>query len=115
MNAPARLADAMPLDTTVLVVPAMHCAGCMGKVERAFSGLPGVHSARVNLTARQVRVEHEASVREPDLMAALERSIPLGRGGTPDEAAGAVYLLCIPESDYVSGQTLLCSGGLTGI
>lgn len=51
----------------------------------------------------------------PDLMAAMERSIPLGRGGTPDEAAGAVYLLCIPESDYVSGQTLMCSGGLTGI
>lgn len=51
----------------------------------------------------------------PDLMAAMERSIPLGRGGTPEEAAGAVYLLCIPESDYVSGQTLMCSGGLTGI
>lgn len=51
----------------------------------------------------------------PDLMAAMERGIPLGRGGTPDEAAGAVYLLCIPESDYVSGQTLMCSGGLTGI
>jgi 3-oxoacyl-[acyl-carrier protein] reductase len=51
----------------------------------------------------------------PDLMATLERSIPLGRGGTPDEAAGAVYLFCIPESDYVSGQTLMCSGGLTGI
>ena len=51
----------------------------------------------------------------PDLLAAMERSIPLGRGGTPDEAAGAVYLFCIPESDYVSGQTLMCSGGLTGI
>jgi 3-oxoacyl-[acyl-carrier protein] reductase len=51
----------------------------------------------------------------PDLLAAMERMIPLGRGGTPDEAAGAVYLLCIPESDYVSGQTLMCSGGLTGI
>ena len=51
----------------------------------------------------------------PDLMAAMERSIPLGRGGTPEEAAGAVYLLCIPESDYISGQTLMCSGGLTGI
>jgi 3-oxoacyl-[acyl-carrier protein] reductase len=51
----------------------------------------------------------------PDLLATLERSIPLGRGGTPDEAAGAVYLFCIPESDYVSGQTLMCSGGLTGI
>ena len=51
----------------------------------------------------------------PDLLAAMERSIPLGRGGTPDEAAGAVYLLCIPESDYVSGHTLMCTGGLTGI
>jgi len=51
----------------------------------------------------------------PDLLAAMERMIPLGRGGTPDEAAGAVYLFCIPESDYVSGQTLMCSGGLTGI
>jgi 3-oxoacyl-[acyl-carrier protein] reductase len=51
----------------------------------------------------------------PDLKAQLERTIPLGRAGTPEEAAGAVYLLCIPESDYVSGQTLLCSGGLTGI
>jgi 3-oxoacyl-[acyl-carrier protein] reductase len=51
----------------------------------------------------------------PDLLAMMERSIPLGHGGTPEEAAGAVYLFCIPESDYVSGQTLMCSGGLTGI
>lgn len=51
----------------------------------------------------------------PGLMAAMEQTIPLGRGGTPEEAAGAVYLFCIPESDYVSGQTLICSGGLTGI
>ena len=59
---------------------------------------------------------HEIKVGvNPDLMAAMERSIPLGRGGSPEEAAGAVYLFCIPESDYVSGQTLMCSGGLTGI
>ncbi len=51
----------------------------------------------------------------PELMAAMERSIPLGRAGTAEEAAGAVYLLCLPESDYISGQTLMCSGGLTGI
>ncbi|HVR52373.1 MAG TPA: SDR family NAD(P)-dependent oxidoreductase [Pseudorhodoferax sp.] len=51
----------------------------------------------------------------PGLLAAMDQSIPLGRGGTPEEAAGAVYLLCLPESDYVSGQTLMCSGGLTGI
>jgi len=50
-----------------------------------------------------------------ELFDAMKRSIPLGRAGTPEEAAGAVYLFCIPESDYVSGQTLLCTGGLTGI
>ena len=28
--------------------------------------------------------------------------------------AGAVYLLCILESDYVSAQTLICGGGFFG-
>jgi 3-oxoacyl-[acyl-carrier protein] reductase len=42
----------------------------------------------------------------------LNKAIPLGRGGTPEEAAGAVYLLCAPESDYISGEVLLASGGL---
>lgn len=38
-------------------------------------------------------------------------SIPLGRVGTPQDAAGAVFLLCTPESDYISGQVLLVTGG----
>lgn len=47
----------------------------------------------------------------PDVMKAMEAGIPLGRAGTPEEAAGAVYLFCIPESNYVSGQVVVCSGG----
>ncbi|NYI77676.1 SDR family NAD(P)-dependent oxidoreductase [Nocardioides panzhihuensis] len=47
----------------------------------------------------------------PDLMTTMEQMIPLGRAGTPEDAAGAVYLFCIPESDYVSAQTLVCGGG----
>ena len=39
--------------------------------------------------------------------------IPLGRPGTPEEAADGVYLLCSPESNYVSGQTLIVGGGLS--
>ncbi|WP_137921349.1 SDR family NAD(P)-dependent oxidoreductase [Hydrogenophaga sp. 2FB] len=66
--------------------------------------------ATANIEGREIKVGVN-----PDLMAALERSIPLGHGGTPEEAAGSVYMLCIPESDYVSGQTLMCTGGLTGI
>jgi 3-oxoacyl-[acyl-carrier protein] reductase len=39
--------------------------------------------------------------------------IPLGRPGTPEEAANGIYLFCIPESDYISGQTVIVGGGLT--
>jgi 3-oxoacyl-[acyl-carrier protein] reductase len=48
-----------------------------------------------------------------DILTAAEHAIPLGRLGTTEEAAGSVYLLCIPESDYVSGQVLVCGGGYT--
>ncbi len=47
----------------------------------------------------------------PQLLVTMEAMIPLGRAGTAEEAAGAVHLLCLPESDYVSGQTLVCAGG----
>lgn len=44
----------------------------------------------------------------------IEENTPLGRTGTPEDAANAVYLLCTPESDFITGQTILCSGGFTG-
>ncbi|MET0781506.1 MAG: SDR family oxidoreductase [Microbacterium sp.] len=46
-----------------------------------------------------------------ELHAMTERMIPLGRAGTPQDAAGAVYLMCLPESDYISAQTVVCGGG----
>ena len=63
----------MAAETTVLVVPGMHCAGCMSKVERGLTALPGVNTARVNLTARQVRVAHDGAVTVPDMVDALAR------------------------------------------
>ncbi len=38
--------------------------------------------------------------------------IPLGRIGTPREAAGGVFLLCTPWADYIHGQVLTVSGGM---
>jgi 3-oxoacyl-[acyl-carrier protein] reductase len=43
---------------------------------------------------------------------AMTQMIPLGRAGTPEEAAGAVCMLCYPEANYVSGQVVTCAGGL---
>lgn len=48
---------------------------------------------------------------QPEFIDFMNKMIPLGRGGTPEEAAGAVYLMCIPESDYISGEVVLASGG----
>jgi 3-oxoacyl-[acyl-carrier protein] reductase len=38
--------------------------------------------------------------------------IPLGRTGTPEDAAGAILLFCLPESDFISGEVICAAGGL---
>ena len=38
--------------------------------------------------------------------------IPLGRTGSPREAAGGVFLLCTPWANYIHGQVLTVSGGI---
>ena len=40
--------------------------------------------------------------------------IPLGRPGSPAEAAGGVFLLCTPWANYITGQVLGITGGQWG-
>ncbi len=48
----------------------------------------------------------------PDQMRGMASMlIPIGRPGTPQEAAGGVFFLCSPWSNYVHGQTLNITGG----
>src|ERR671916_1170172 len=37
--------------------------------------------------------------------------IPLGRPGTPEEAAGGIFLLCTPWANYIHGQVINVTGG----
>ncbi|WP_433678192.1 SDR family NAD(P)-dependent oxidoreductase [Nocardia sp. CA-119907] len=83
-------------------------AVAFGLIKTRLTEAPAGGDSTIDVSGREIRVGVN-----PDLLAEMERSIPLGRGGTPTDAAGAVYLLCIPESDYVSGQTLVCGGGFT--
>ena len=62
--------------------------------------------ASIDIEGRKIKVGVN-----PQILKNAEATIPLGRAGTPEEAAGAVYMFCIPESNYVSGQTLVCAGG----
>ena len=47
------------------------------------------------------------------LKASLARSIPLKRLGTADDIAGIVTFLASAEADFIVGQTISVSGGLT--
>jgi len=44
--------------------------------------------------------------------AGFSNMVPLGRSGTANEAADGIYLFCTPESNYISGQTVIVGGGL---
>jgi 2-hydroxycyclohexanecarboxyl-CoA dehydrogenase len=53
------------------------------------------------------------SARNAKVLDAVTRAIPLGRVGTPEDVAAAVVYFASPAADYVTGQTLSVSGGLT--
>lgn len=63
-------------------------------------------SSTINVKGREIR----AGVSK-ELLDDMEKGIPLGRVGTPVEAAGAVFLLCLPEADYISGEIITVGGG----
>lgn len=50
----------------------------------------------------------------PERKAVLNQVIPLGRPGTPDEAARVILFFASSLSDYVSGQVIICGGGIGG-
>ena len=83
-------------------------AVAFGMIKTRLTEATAGGNASIDVEGRKIKVGVN-----PDLLAMMERSIPLGRGGTPEEAAGSVYLLCIPESNYISGQTLICGGGIS--
>lgn len=63
-------------------------------------------------TAIEVRGQRIPVGVQPKVLEAVSTMIPLGRLGTVEEAAGAVLFFCSPLSDYVTGEVLVCSGGL---
>ena len=51
--------------------------------------------------------------RREELLAEQARRAPLGPVLTPDDVAGAVYLLCRPEAAMITGHVLVVDGGFS--
>jgi len=80
------------MKTEVAPVRGMHCAACVGRVERALTGLPGVERATVNLATEQATVSFDPERTSFD---ALQAAV-----------AAAGYELVPPLPDQVPGAAL---------
>ena len=49
---------------------------------------------------------------QPHVLENIRANCPLGRLGSTEEAANAVLFFCTQLSDYVTGEVLICGGGL---
>ena len=97
-------------------------AGTKGAVI-AFSKTLAREVARAGVTVNVVCPGHTEtpllagmrgeSPRNAKVLEAVTRAIPLGRVAVPDDIAGAVVFFASPAADYITGQTLSVSGGLT--
>ena len=63
-------------------------------------------SETIERSGQQVQLGISAQLREMGKML-----IPLGRAATPEEAAGGIFFLCSPWSNFVHGQVLNVTGG----
>jgi 3-oxoacyl-[acyl-carrier protein] reductase len=84
-------------------------AVAFGFIETRLTEVAADGDATIDIEGREIKVGVN-----PHLLAALKAMIPLGRPGTPDEAAGSVVMLTYPEADYVSAQILVTGGGFEG-
>ena len=78
-----------------------------GLIETRLVQPVSAEDAQLHMHGTDIKVGVPAPVLE-----ALKERCPLGRLGTPEEVANAVLFFCSPLSDYVTGEVLICGGGL---
>ncbi len=80
----------------------------------AFMRHLAIELAGTGVTANSISLglmESAAGGGQPEVAEALARTVPVGRMGTPDDAAAAVVWLVSDEAGWVTGQTIGVNGG----
>jgi 3-oxoacyl-[acyl-carrier protein] reductase len=77
-----------------------------GLIETRLTQVLTGEGSNIEMGGRSIKLGVQATMLE-----SVKTACPLGRLGTPAEAAGAVLFFCSPLSDYVTGEVLICGGG----
>jgi 3-oxoacyl-[acyl-carrier protein] reductase len=88
--------------------------GAVDSITRALAKELGPRGIRVNaINPGMVETEgtQAAGIAESDMRKQVEAQTPLGRIGKPDDIAGAAIFLASPDSGWITGETLVISGG----
>lgn len=106
----------MTAESCDFLVPSMHCAGCMRKIERGLMALPGVEAARANLSTRRVSVSWAPGRQSKDTLRAALGG--LGFDAAPfdprlldsgERAARRELLRAIAIAGFAAGNVMLLS------
>ena len=89
--------------------------GALDAITRSLAKELGPRKIRVNaINPGMVETEgvHAAGIAESDMRKQVEAQTPLGRIGQPQDIAAAALFLASPESAWITGETLVISGGM---
>jgi NAD(P)-dependent dehydrogenase (short-subunit alcohol dehydrogenase family) len=96
--------------TGLAIGVSLYAAGKGGAI--SFMRHLAAETARFGVTANSLAL----GLMQPDnsaALTALERQIPVGRTGTPDDVGAACVYLASNEASWMTGQTLHLDGGST--
>lgn len=102
------------VEHTTLAVPGVRCAACIARIEDGLSGVPGIVNARLNMTSKQLSVDHLATLQLPELVAAVERigfeAQPLtADASTPASSESRQLLRCTAVAGFAAMNVMLLS------
>ncbi|WP_028205393.1 2-hydroxycyclohexanecarboxyl-CoA dehydrogenase [Paraburkholderia nodosa] len=95
------------------------CKGGLVAFSKTIAREHARHGITVNVvcpgpTDTALFAEYKEGAGNPEkLLEAFQRSIPLGRIGQPDDLPGAIVFFASDDANYITGQVLSVSGGLT--
>ena len=101
---------AIDVPTHHLVLPGIHCAGCISTVEAALLQQPAIRAARVNLTKRRVSIVSEPGTDPTPWIVALSRAgFDAFEAGAPEERQGDDLLLPLGVAGFAMMNVMLLS------